>query len=932
VFALGTQHWRVKKITHNDVLVTEAAADVSAPPFWKSESVNRDFHYSERIGEFLEASNDEVNNPEYLQRLITHNRLDELAATQLAEYLYRQKQHCNADLPHRHHLLIEQVNAAPGGAAGHQIVIHSIWGARVNRPWALAMEAAWEQKFGKCPEIYVSNDCLVLQLPPHIEPELLLTMVPPENIEMLLRRRLEGSGFFGARFRENAGRALLLSKGKFSERKPLWMSRLQSQQLLETVQRFDDFPILLETWRTCLQDEFDLPHLKQLLTELHHGDISVSFVQSQYPSPMAQAVGWDQINSYMYMDDKPKSGAQTGLSDELLKEVLHTPALRPAVPVSVIKSFIEKSQRLIPGYHPETETEWIDWVVERSLLPESEWQLMSELTSLNTDRLVYLRTDNQTVVVARDIANGITQGFYPGQHVELRTFAGTTLTLTTHNEDSETDDDSLLETYLSNWLQFYGPQTFEKIADKTGIDHDRLLATLNSLTNSQFLVSGELVLYDPHHHWCDSRNFEILMRLNRRGLSPVFSALPSSHMQSFLYHWQTRHPGTPDTPDHTHLYPVLESLSAYVAPSQAWEADILPARISDYRPAQLDQIFQEGEVSWIGMGSQQHCILFKQDMDMLFDKQPVTDPAISSLLPLNQRKDFNQLLDDSGDPAADIADKLWQASWSSTVTNDTYMALRKGIENGFKVPSPGELTGSRRRTIRRSGFSAWRGSVPITGTWQQLDWPEPEDDLLERENRSRDRVHLLFNRYGILFRELLQRESAPFRWRNLFRSLRLMELSGEALGGHFFQDVPGLQFILPDAFRHLQRQQQDKIFWLNAADPISLSGLGINAITSRLPRRIAGNYVVYHGSELVLTVQRQGRQLDFEIPPEHPDLIDYLGVLTHLLQRQVNPIRRLQLEIINDEPALKSPYLDIITNTFEVIRDHRYAYLHRQNF
>lgn len=219
-FSLGTQHWQITKITHNDVFVMPGRPVASAPPFWKSESLNRDFHFSELIGIFLEEA--EQNLDGMNEKLVNDFHMDQESAAQLSAFLSRQREHTGCALPNRHHLVVEKIASAPGKAAGNQIVLHTGWGAKVNRPYGMALEAAWRNEFSEQLEIYVSNECLVLQLPHQISTEKLLSLVSAEGIECLLRSRLEGSGFFGARFRECAGRALLLSKGKFGERKPLW--------------------------------------------------------------------------------------------------------------------------------------------------------------------------------------------------------------------------------------------------------------------------------------------------------------------------------------------------------------------------------------------------------------------------------------------------------------------------------------------------------------------------------------------------------------------------------------------------------------------------------------------------------------------------------------------------------------------------------------
>ena len=162
VFSLGTQIWQVKKITHNDVIVSPGKAAGSAPPFWKAEPLNRSFHYAERINTFLEQANEQLGNDGYQHHLIEKHKTDERVAGEIINLLKRQKEHTSRDLPHRHHLLFEQVRSGPGRATGHQLVLHTGWGAMVNRPLAMALEAAWQENYGEQPEVFVANDSLVV--------------------------------------------------------------------------------------------------------------------------------------------------------------------------------------------------------------------------------------------------------------------------------------------------------------------------------------------------------------------------------------------------------------------------------------------------------------------------------------------------------------------------------------------------------------------------------------------------------------------------------------------------------------------------------------------------------------------------------------------------------------------------------------------------
>ena len=376
-FTLGTQNWTIRKITHNDVLVSPAPArTVDLALLEGGGAPNRDFHFSSAIGGFLEDAEASLESPAFRERLTGRHHMDETAAGQLLDFLRRQREVTGAPLPHRHHLLVEHVASAPGGYMGSQVVLHTFWGGRVNQPFSMALDAAWEERFGGRIEVYPSNDCIVLVLPAETGSEEILSLVTSARVEELLRQRLEASGYFGARFRECAQRALLLTRRSLTERMPLWLSRLRSQRLLDTVMRYEDFPILVEAWRTCLQDGFDLPALRLVLSELESGAIEWSECRTSRPSPFSRSVAWGQVNEYMYAGDAAAGRQTSELRSDLLREVVFTPDLRPTLPGHVVRRFEEKRQRLHPGYAPSEARELVDWVDERLLIPWKEWEAL----------------------------------------------------------------------------------------------------------------------------------------------------------------------------------------------------------------------------------------------------------------------------------------------------------------------------------------------------------------------------------------------------------------------------------------------------------------------------------------------------------------------------------------------------------------------------
>jgi ATP-dependent Lhr-like helicase len=182
------------------------------------------------------------------------------------------------------------------------------------------------------------------------------------------------TGFFGARFRENAERALLLPKASFKRRMPLWLIRLRSKELLAAVSSYGDFPIVLETWRTCLEDEFDLTHVRSAIEELRTGLVRVNETVTRTASPFSGSLVWKQTNKYMYEDDTPLLAKESALRPDLIKELLFSSHLRPKLPAEVVRVLDNKLKRTAPGYAPVTARELLDWVKERMLVPETEWK------------------------------------------------------------------------------------------------------------------------------------------------------------------------------------------------------------------------------------------------------------------------------------------------------------------------------------------------------------------------------------------------------------------------------------------------------------------------------------------------------------------------------------------------------------------------------
>lgn len=948
IFTLGTQNWKIEKITHNDVFVSPAKPGTMAAPFWRAEDQNRNFHFSEKVGLFLEEAEENLAQADYPLFLEKKYCLEPSAAKLLIHYLKGQKEASQTALPHRYHILVEYVKVGPDSAPGNQVIIHTFWGGQVNRPFAMAIDRAWEEKFGERLEIFAGNDSIVFILPHPIEPEALLSLVKPAEIDLLLRNRLEGTSYFGARFREAAGRALLLPKRKFNERLPLWMSRLRAQKLMEAVFKYPDFPITLETWRTCLKDDFDLDGLKKLLEELDQGIIGWSTCHLSTPSPMGKNMAFQQISKYMYEDDAPLSDRTSDTQYSLIQEIIFDAKNRPVIPPDIIKKYEQKRHRLFPGYAPGSARDLLDWLKERIFLTQVDWNQLLRCIHRDHDidpanwvdeinhKISFLTDINQNIwVVALEVLPKLLVGLPLEPFIKHIKLANGTLIenpdklKTVYLKKNQGQIETQLEFALllfQDWIQFYGPLSKNQIELDIWKQNDALISEVFlAEADRKSVIQGELIQGNSSIYICDVDVFEILLRMARRAAIPVFSALPLNYLQLFLlqFHGFGKFERHIDA-----VYDVLNQLNGYPLSAALWESEVLPSRIVDYQQFWLDEIFQETDLKWQGSASKKVILFFDADGQLIFDHKKAgrsnQDPLMQ-LFEHGKQIDFSHLMTETQLSAQDLSEKIWDNVWKGNLSNVSFLALRKGIDTGFKISTPGALNNGKlknRKSRRATSFSAWKNSRPDTGKWQMVTNRAEPLDLIEMEEIRKERVRLLLDRYGILFRELLKKELPGLQWTAVFRALRLMELSGEILSGRFFDDIPGPQFISHEAFRKLQALKiSSDISWFNACDPVSLCGMGLDPFEEKLPRRVPGNYIVLKGPELLAVVSNFGKNILFYIAPHHADIQRCLGPLQHLLYRQSQPKKSLVIEKINKKPASESPYLTVIQNGFEVNRD-----------
>ena len=880
VFAMGTRHWRIKQITHDDVFVEPTHTAPGTPPFWRAEGMYRSHHFSLRIGHLLQRFDNELEargGAARLQaRLINEFAFNTPAANQLTEYLERQRDSTQQALPHRQHLLIEHISSGPGGYVGpdreRQIALHTMWGGRVNRPFALAMSAAWAARWGETPKVHVENDTIVFECAEDMDGASLLSLIDSGNLEQWLRPALESSAFFGARFRECAGRALLLAPRRFNHRQPLWMTRRAAKDLLEAIADKPDFPILLEAWRACLVDEFELGALRARLDELGDRTVGWDECATNAPSPFTGQVRFNQISGPMYADDTPQIAGPTQLSDNLIRDSARHAVLRPHIEPGVVAAYEKRRLRLEQGWSPGESADLIDWVRERVWLTAEQWRELQACVQrdagerardviatasvdlvwlLDAERRFVTTTDAALAIVALADQQLVLHRVVDGTRVEPRAL---------RRADTRTVNELVLEAFA-----FFGPHTFAALTQWSPFSANALESALVALVATNKVVKGRLVATDTDDTYCTTSGVEALLRMQRAQRRSQIAPLALNHLPEFLARWQ----GFGGDVENA-----LQHLCGYRHGASLLEGELLPARIPGYAPHQLDELLRDGRMIWYGAGIEEIACADPTNLPLLL--APANDAATSAaaiaFADPRARYDFFTLADAQSAPLVTFSKSLWHAAWSGQITTDDFAAVREGIARGFVLPEisdpaaraapHGRFTTSRelRNGVRqraRGWPGSWRrltpniepsvlrddslnspsaldpihaGSGTHAPTYATTYAPTYAKDAIDDLERSKDLARLLLARYGVVCRDLVAREAAPLQWKAVFRALRLMELSGEVTAGHFFTDLSAPQFADPAALRLLERtagadNTTPVFFWCSALDPISPCGL-----------------------------------------------------------------------------------------------------------
>jgi ATP-dependent Lhr-like helicase len=893
VFQLGSSTWRVNAIEHDRVVVTPAPGAPARMPFWHGEYAARSAHLAARVGE-LRRELDAVRTSEQLKLLGDQYLADEATTASLVEYVHQQRA-ATGIVPDDRTVVVEQFRDEMDAV---RVVIHAPFGGRVNAPWGMALAnrvREWLAEQGRAArsgplfevQVQTTDDGIMLRLP-NLRDWLPLAVLRELSAADAQRRVLEevgSSSLFGARFRMNAARALLLPRGNARRRMPLWLQRLKALDLLQAVQEFPSFPILVETYRDVLQDAFDMPALARVLDALALGEVGLRSVETDVPSPFAASLQFGFVIDWMYADDAPRAeqrAALLSLDRALLDELIGSEGADESTLV-VLEEMLARRRGTAPGSRARTADELaalLDRAGDLSVTELRERIATAEEGRrgdpwhelLDRNRAMGLDIPNTSGATQRRLV--LTENL-PRYIAAFGAEAFATVHAGSELEPQPIADvvpDSLRRPVVTppaaqreilvRFISLAGAVSTEDVRARYAFEADWLRDRLDEWTRAGKLVRGAFGADDSAARWVSRRLLEQARRRELAQARKQIEAVDLDRYSRFMLQWQRLTPEARVSAAEGTVR-IARQMYGLARPADQWEREFFPARVDGFEPEALSRLIAAGELTWIGgtsakadeAGTLSTIRFVRRGTLRSWIPTPPTQPLsehaqrVVQTLEQDGPSFFDELVASSSLTSRQLRDALRELVGASVVTNDTMDSLRavvrwrplvsprdrtqpdptRWLPSDF-TPSANRYVVQRRPNLRRlpkwkrpdrDGFT----DEAWPGRWSLLHTPRmlgPDvDETVWAEMIARQWL----DRYGIVAREIWRRERPAIGWRAIYRELKRFEFRGEVRRGYFVRGLSGAQFALPEAVEMLRADDANAsagTVVLTASDPANV--------------------------------------------------------------------------------------------------------------
>ncbi|MGI6380702.1 MAG: DEAD/DEAH box helicase [Anaerolineae bacterium] len=969
VFTLGSATWRAIGIDDNRVTVVAAAGSMPRMPFWRGELPHRSYYGGQRYGRFrrelaelvaaLPPLPDDLVAPwpreadRVIRWLDRASALDEASARNAILYVRHQLDALGA-ISADDTVVVETFDDALGDA---RMVIHSCYGARVNRAWAMALSSAMRERLGVSPECQVNDDGILFRLPAgegELPTDLVKALGPEEARERLLAE-LPGTALFGAQFRMNAARALMLPGLKGGRRTPFWLQRLRAKDLLAAVLGYPDFCLVTETFRDCLHDVLDLDAMMAVLEGVRQGKLRVVTAETVVPSPVSAALLHDFAAVGIYEDDLPRAEQQMralAVNREVLADLLADETLVDLLRPEAVAEVEDQLQRRGADSSPRTPEELV--LLFRELGDLTAAELEERVPGSWQGWLKELVADERVLALEWGSGDNLRQAwvaledywrYRDGLAVKPIALSQAAAAVAGPERPREQAREALLRAHART----HGPFDLSTFARRYALPSHEAEAVAEALLEQGTLVRGRIAPGVSREQLCDRKVLERLHRrtlqLLRREVQPV----DGRAYALFLQRWTGAHPET-RREGRGGLEATLRQLAAWRAPAPVWRGDLLRLRQREAPEALLEDLCREGEWYWAleggaGSPSEARVAFVPRGQGGVWlaqeageeDAPDRSDDAreLEAFLRAEGAAHAHELCDGLGWGSPRLVAALRSLAAAGRVTCESVEALWWLLEAPVSDQGDGIAASSslardlaswreerdsamaRRRPTRRQRLRASRQAAAAllpSGRWRLkagFGIMGPRRDPVEC---AAARVMAWLNRHGVLSREALEAEALTGAWQEAVTQLTQMELRGQVRRGYFVSGHSGLQYALPEALESLrataERINDEHLVVLNACDPAFNLGLGDQSLGWSPPRlaRIASNYAVFRGGVPTLAYEDGGERW---YAPEVRDENTALAVMAlrrHLIEPggRCSQPRRVRVASWNDRPPVGS--------------------------
>jgi ATP-dependent Lhr-like helicase len=901
VFLLGASSWRAERITQDRVLVTPAAGEPGKMPFWHGDKLGRARAFGVRIGELVRRV---AKGRADAAELIETHALDARAAETLVGYV-REQVEATGEVPCDRVIVVERFVDDMGD---WRVVVMCPFGTRVIAPWAIAVATGLRERYVDV-DLHYTDDGMAFRIPACDEPPPTELFVPaPDAIEAMVTRALDGTALFAARFRECATRALLLPRRDPRKRTPLWAQRKRAGDLLTVASRHPSFPMVLETYRECLRDAFDLQGLVTVLRDVAARRVRVTTVDTRGPSPFASNVLFAFVASFIYEGDAPlaERRAQALTIDfDRLRELLGDAELRNLLDAEAIEEHERWLQRLsrraghADGVHDmllAVGDLTLDEIRARCNHPDQVESWMRAL--VEAKRAVAVRIAGHERFAASEDAS------------KLRDALGVVLPRGLPAALLEPIGDPLRE-LVSRYARTHGPFLASDVAARLGLDGRSVEQALAGLVREGRVVEGAFLPGGTRRESCDREVLDAIRRKSLAKLRRAVEAVDARALARFLPAWQGV---THKRRGRDALLTAIGELEGCPLVASALDGEVLPARIDGYRPWDLDALCTSGEVVWAGLepigASDGRIALYLADHEPLLSRPtiPVEGGVAATIRDVLGRRGavfFAEIARAVGGFPNDVLDVLWQMVWAGEVTNDTLEPLRS---------RPRASANTERRPHPRHPRAPRNGPVGSEGRWslRAARWTATPGDTERRAALARS----LLDRYGIVTREAAHAEGIAGGFAAVYDVLKTMEEQGRVRRGYFVEGRGGAQFAIAGAderLRALRDPTPDAVpVVLAATDPASVWGSLLEwpaSVCDGRPQRAAGALVVVRDGDLLGWLGRSEHPLLTFLRAEEPRRSEDARALARSLATLVDGGRRraLLVSTVDGIEAARSP-------------------------